>query len=150
MRHQDQLTQHISVFIQSNRFRADRPQYYNSLGVQLIQASDDLRYLTHVAKFCLKKIYKVGIHYQKVGVLMSHLMDKKFQQMDMFNQPSDEELTKTERTMAVFDAINQKFGRHTLYLAAEGCQTSWSMKRQMKSPNYTTQWSDIPIAMIKY
>ena len=149
MRQQQLVTQHLSIFIQSNRFRADLPQYNNAIDFRLVHATDDLRYLTRVAKFCLKKIYKKGIHYQKVGVLLSHLIDKNFQQMDLFNQPSDNALANAEHVMSVFDAINQKFGRHTLYLAAEGCSRPWSMKRQMKSPNYTTQWSDLPVVFIK-
>ena len=148
MRQQELLAQHISVFVQSNRFRKDLPQYNNAIDFKLIQATDDLRYLTRVAKFCLQKIYKQGIQYQKVGVLMSNLTDKQFRQLDMLNQPSDEELAKTEQMMSVLDAINQKYGRHTLYLAAEGCSTPWAMKRQLKSPSYTTKWDDLPIVIM--
>lgn len=149
MRQQQLVAQHMSIFVQSNRFRTDLPQYRTAIDFKLIQATDDLFYLTRVAQFCLKKIYKTGIHYQKVGVLVSNLVDKKFRQMDLFNQSSDEELAKTEQIMSVFDAINQKFGRHTLYLATEGRSKPWSMKRQMKSPNYTTQWNDLPIVFVK-
>ncbi len=149
MRQQALITAHLTVFIQSNRFRLDLPQYSNSISFKLIHATDDLCYLTRVAKFCLKKIYKEGIHYQKVGVLMSHLMDKPHQQMDFFNQPSDEKIAKTDLTLDVFDAINQKFGRHTLYLAAEGCSKPWTMKRQLISPNYTTQWDELAKVVIR-
>lgn len=148
MRHLGLQTKHVSVFIQSNRFRDDLPQYQNAIDFKLVHATDDLRYLTRVAKFCLKKIHKKGIHYQKVGVLMSQLTDKTTQQMDFFNQPSDDHLEKTERTMTVLDAINQKFGRHTLCLAAEGYIKPWSMKQHMKSPSYTTQWDELPVVFI--
>lgn len=144
MRQQQLLTQHISVFVQSNRFREDLLQYRNAIDFKLVHATDDLRYLTRVAKFCLKKIYKKGVHYQKVGLLLSQLIDNNVHQMDLFNQPTPHALEKTADLMAVLDKINQKFGRHTLYLAAEGQQQSWSMKQRMKSPNYTTQWHDLP------
>ena len=149
MRQQELITAHLSVFVQSNRFRLDLPQYSNAVSFKLIHATDDLCYLTRVAKFCLKKIYKEGIHYQKVGVLMSHLMDKSHQQLDLFNQPHDEKIAKTNRTLDVFDAINQKFGRHTLSLAAEGCSKPWLMKQHMKSPNYTTQWEELPKVIVQ-
>ncbi len=64
--------------------------------------------------------------------------------MDLFDQPSDETVAKTEQIMSIFDAVNHKFGRHTLYLAAEGSSKPWSMKRQLVSPNYTTQWGELP------
>lgn len=47
--------------------------------------------------------------------------------------------------MAVFDGINQKFGRHTIKLAAEGFDKPWAMRADMQSPRYTTQWSDLPV-----
>jgi len=149
MRQQQLIAQHLSVFVQSSRFRNDLPAYHNRIDFRLVQATDDLRYLTRVAKFCLKKIYKKGIHYQKAGVLLGDLIDKNHRQMDLFNQTSDAVLAKTEQVMSVFDAINHKFGRHTLYLAAEGSKKPWSMKRHKKSPGYTTQWSDLPLVMAR-
>jgi DNA polymerase V len=145
LRQQQQITQHITIFIRSNRFRSDLPHYANAIDVKLIHPTDDLCCLTRVAKFCLKKIYKEGIHYQKVGVLISHLMDKNFRQMDLFHQPEDDFFVKTERMMSCLDEVNRKFGRHTLYLAAEGCSKQWATKQQLKSPNYTTQWHELPV-----
>lgn len=146
LRQQQQITQHLTVFVQSNRFRNDLPQYTNAIDIRLIHATDDLSYLTRAAKFCLRKIYKKGIHYQKVGVLISNFMDKNFQQMDLFHQPQNDALAKVERMMSCLDDINKKFGRHTLHLAAEGCGKSWAMKQFLKSPHYTTQWNELPIA----
>jgi DNA polymerase V len=145
MRQQQLLTQHISVFVQSNRFRDDLLQYRNAIDFKLVHATDDLRYLTRVAQFCLKKIYKQGIHYQKVGILLSQLIDNNVHQMDLFNQPTSDALEKTARLMGIFDKINHKFGDHTLYLAAEGRLQPWSMKQHRKSPRYTTQWHELPI-----
>lgn len=149
MRHQQRITQHLSVFVRSNRFRQDLPQYYKKIDFKLICPTDDLRYLTRVAIFCLKKIYQTGIHYQKIGVLLNNLMDKNQQQKDLFDQPCDLSATKTEQVLSVLDAVNHKYGRHTLYLAAEGTHYEIEARQAMKSPNYTTQWSDIPVAFIK-
>lgn len=145
LRKQNLLAQQVSIFIKSNRFRKDLPQYHHAINFRLIQATDDLFYLTKIAKFCLKKIYKKGIQYQKVGVLVSDLIDKKYQQIDMFSQTNEATQKKTEQLLSTFDAVNRRFGGHTLYLAAEGCTKPWAMKRQMKSPNYTTQWNELPI-----
>lgn len=149
MRKQNLLAQHISIFIKSNRFREDLPQYSKSIDFRLIDATDDLIYLTKAAKFCLKKIYKKGIQYQKVGVLIGDLIDKKYKQIDMFSQINKETQEKTEQLLSTFDSVNRRFGRHTLYLAAEGCTKPWSMKRQMKSPNYTTRWNELPVVLVK-
>ncbi|QBS11174.1 DUF4113 domain-containing protein [Legionella israelensis] len=31
------------------------------------------------------------------------------------------------------------------HLASEGQLKLWKMRREMKSPNYTTQWSELPV-----
>jgi DNA polymerase V len=40
--------------------------------------------------------------------------------MDLFHQPSDEELFETEKVMKLIDGINKKYGPRTIRLAAEG------------------------------
>ena len=43
------------------------------------------------------------------------------------------------------DAINARFGKRTLSLAAINTQRqSWQMQRQFLSPAYTTRWSELP------
>ncbi|HAU1599278.1 TPA: Y-family DNA polymerase [Legionella pneumophila] len=149
MRRQGLITQHLSVFVRSNPFREDLAQYSNSIGFRLVNPTDDVRCLTSAAKFCLKKIFRQGIQYHKCGVLMADLVDKQYRQMDLFHQPSDEEVIETENVMKLIDGINQKYGPRTMRLAAEGFRKSWSMKRQLKSPHYTTRWSELPKAYIR-
>jgi DNA polymerase V len=46
--------------------------------------------------------------------------------------------------MNVFDALNQRYGRDTVFVAAQGIEQKWSMRREMLSPQYTTRWKDVP------
>ncbi|SQD80686.1 protein of unknown function [Moritella yayanosii] len=46
--------------------------------------------------------------------------------------------------MAVFDVLNQKYGRDTLFLGAQGIDKKWAMRRNMLTPQYTTKWLDLP------
>lgn len=149
MRRQGLITQHLSVFLRSNPFRTDLKQYYPSIGFRLVNPTDDIRHLTRCAKFALRKIYKPGIHYHKSGVMFAGLIGKQFRQIDMFNQPSNEEMAHTEVVMNTLDFINNKYGARTLRLAAEGFNKKWSMKRQLITPNYTTQWSDLPTVYVR-
>lgn len=149
MRRQGLTTQHLSVFIRSNSFREDLAQYSNSIGFRLVNPNDDLRHLTTIAKQGLKRIYRRGIQYHKCGVLLADLIDKQYYQKDLFHQPSDEQLFAAEKVMGLIDGINQKYGPKTMRLAAEGFRKSWSMKRQLKSPHYTTRWSELPVAYLK-
>jgi len=145
LRHHNLLVGQLTVFVRTNPFRADLPQYDNQMQFKLIHATDDLRVITKIAKLTLKKIYKSGFYYKKVGICFENLVSKNHQQLDLFNQPSDASLQKKDLLMNVFDSINQKFGRHTIALAAAGVSQPWSMRADLRSPRYTTRWSDLPV-----
>uniref|UniRef100_UPI001056259F DUF4113 domain-containing protein n=1 Tax=Legionella nautarum TaxID=45070 RepID=UPI001056259F len=70
---------------------------------------------------------------------------KQFKQIDLFNQLSDSEIEKKDKLLKTFDAINARFGRETIHLASEGASKPWAMRAELKSPAYTTQWTDLPI-----
>lgn len=144
LRQQRSLTQSIYVFVKTNRFREDLAQYNQAATITLATPTDDLRLITHHAKQCLQKIYKPGFQYKKVGVCLEELTSKDHRQLDIFHTP-DEHLEKREHLMSILDAINLKYGRHTIKLAAEGYSKSWAMKSDLKSPAYTTQWSELPL-----
>lgn len=148
LRQQGLVARHLSVFVQTNRFRHDLPQYQQSIGFKLVTPSDDLRYLTRSAKLCLRRIFRPGFHYQKAGVYLGDLLSRNYLQLDLFNQPSEDELNHTEQLMSVLDAVNKKYGRHTLRLAAEGYVKPWAMRAQLRSPCYTSDWSDLPVVIV--
>lgn len=144
LRHQHAQVLRLTVFVQTNPFRRDLLQYNNKIQFKLVQPTDDLRLLTRIARRCLFKIYKTGFQYKKVGVYFEELISQKYQQLDLFNQPTESLLHKKDDLMNLLDGINQKFGRHTIKLAAEGFVKPWAMRADMQSPHYTTQWSDLP------
>lgn len=150
LRKQELKVKHLCVFIRSNRFREDLAQYSNSFSIELPHSTDDIKIITKYAAFCLRKIYKQGIQYKKCGVLFSDLCDKSHQQYDMFSQPTEEALTQSEKTMNAIEAINGKYGTRTIHLAVEGLQKKWSMRSELRTPSYTTRWTDIPTAYAKY
>ncbi|KTD64319.1 Y-family DNA polymerase [Legionella spiritensis] len=145
MRRQKLTTHYLSVFVRSSPFRSDLPQYANNAGYRLVTPSDDLRHLTHCAKRCLQSIFKEGIYYQKAGVMLEELRPKEPTQADLFHHVSEAHRHKTERLMQIMETINDKFGRHSVRLAAEGHCRPWSLQAQIKSPAYTTRWSELPV-----
>lgn len=145
LRQQHLLVQQLSVFVRSHPFRHDLPQYHRRMLFNLIHPTDDLSLITKIAKHCLKKLFKQGIHYKKVGVCFEQVIDKRFRQMDLFHQVDSHVLHKREQIMEVFDKINSKYGRHSIQLAAEGYSKPWAMRAELKSPAYTTRWSDLVI-----
>lgn len=145
LRQQQSLVVCMSVFVHTNRHRQDLAQHFQSIEIRLVQPTDDLRVLTHLAKKGLSQIFKEGLFYKKTGVCFEELLPKAIQQLDLFQQMTQEESQKTEELMSVFERINQRFGRQALRLAAEGSSKPWDSRLQMRSPCYTTCWSELPV-----
>lgn len=51
---------------------------------------------------------------------------------------------KSDKLMQAIDALNQSYGKEMVSIAAAGVNTQWNMKREAKTPNYTTSWQDLP------
>ncbi len=148
MRNQGLTAERIYIFVHTNRFRKDLAQHVKSIELKFIKPTDDLRVVTKFAKEGLKHIFKPGFHYKKTGVCLMGLIPKNIKQADLFHQLTDDEIHKNDKLMTVFDAINKKYGRSTIHLAIEGNRKPWAMRAELKSPAYTTRWSDLPQAII--
>lgn len=149
LRTQKLRAQHVSVFINSNRFRTDQPQYHPSIDVTLAYPTDDLMKLTKAALSCLQKIYRAGIYYQKSGIMLTNLSGHTLQQLDLFHDEGSDLATQKEQLMQLVDQINARFGRQHLHLASDGLEQRYAMKSEMKSPRYTTTWSELPQVKIR-
>ena len=141
LRKQNSCAGSVFVYIRTSPFKPDEPQYSNGLTIPLPIPTDDTRQLVKVALWALKRIYRVGFRYAKAGVMLGELVSVNQVQPDFFAKNFSE---SKENLMGVLDAVNKKMGRGTMRLASEGFKKPWRMKQGNKSPNYTTQWNDIP------
>jgi DNA polymerase V len=141
LRKQNSCAGSVFVYIRTSPFKPDEPQYSNGLTIPLPIPTDDTRQLVKVALWALKRIYRVGFMYAKAGVMLGELVSVNQVQPDFFAKNFSE---SKENLMGVLDAVNKKMGRGTMKLASEGFKKPWRMKQGNKSPNYTTQWNDIP------
>jgi DNA polymerase V len=133
----------VCVYIRTNPFKEDDPQYQQSLVVLLSQSTDDTMKLVSAALNGLKAIYRSGFNYKKSGVLLMGLQAKETIQATLFDDPVEQ--AKSASMMRTMDAINQKMGSGCLTIAASGIQHRWAMRRDRKSPNYTTDWNELPM-----
>ncbi len=143
LRAQHSFAYSISVFLTTNRFRQDLAQYSECVSMKLITPTDDVRRLTQYARQCLKKIYKPGFFYKKVGVCLSDITENTVYQADLFQKECEKTTEKSKKFLAVLDHINARFGKRTIHLAALGFVKAWDTKFKFKSPAYTTRWSDL-------
>ena len=141
LRSQGSLAGMVQIYVQTNPHKATAPQYQRGLTIPLPEPTDDTLRLITIARWGLKKIYRPGYAYQKAGIALMNLRDAGTVQMNLFSKAKD-----NTRLMQVMDRINEDWGRGTLHSAAEGVQKEWKMKRELKSPGYTTRWDQLPVA----
>lgn len=135
----------LQVFVETNRFK-EQEWYANAKAVALPRATNFTPDLIAAAEMGLKSIFLPGRHYKRAGVLVSELQGDPNVQPDLFNEMSVDALERRSRAMNAVDSINRRFGRGTTRFLAEGIEQSWQMKRQLKSPAWTTKLAEIPVA----
>ncbi|MEM6852887.1 MAG: Y-family DNA polymerase [Planctomycetota bacterium] len=140
----------MQVFIRTDRFREDQPQYGNTATVRLEVPTADVCELTAIAARMLAGIYKPGFAYKKAGVMLLDLQLEAQRQTGLFD-PLDREARS--KVLTVYDAINARWGRGTITTAARSLgeeqrrqtKRTWQMKREFLSPAYTTDWTQLPV-----
>ena len=131
----------VQVYIRTSPHKMPAQQYQQGLTIPLRESTDDTLRLTTIARWCLKKIYRPGFAYQKAGIALMNFSDAHNVQLSLFSKNKD-----NIRLMQVMDRINSIWGRGTLHSAAEGVHKAWQVKREKKSPCYTTRWDQLPVA----
>lgn len=141
LRHDKSVAASLCVYVRTNPFKPEEPQYQRSMIVPMSQPSDNTTKLVHAALSGLKAIYRSGYHYKKSGVLLMGLQPKETFQATLFDDPVAQ--ARSDSIMSVMDAINRRMGKGSLTVAASGITQRWAMRRVRKSPAYTTEWGDL-------
>ena len=144
LREQHSVAGAITIFIQTNPFMRYEAQYAQSIVMPLPDPIDNSLELTEVAMRGLRKIFKAGFRYKKAGVILNLLADKPVVQQSLFEDVAAK--GKSAELMKTIDSINGRYGKTLVQSAATGTKKSWEMRSGNKSPNYTTNWSQLPFA----
>ena len=93
-----------------------------------------------------KQLYMPGARYRKTGVMFFGLEKVgRARQLDLFKPNHD---AKPSPLYAAVDHLNARFGKRTVFSAAEGIgPKSWHVKRDKISPHFTTSWNEIPVVV---
>jgi DNA polymerase V len=133
----------VSTFILTDTHDPAEPQHtgYATLPMA-VPTAHTARIITR-AKDALETIYRPGHAYKKAGVMLSGLSSGDGRQYNLLDDPPDKE---GERLMAALDAVNRRWGRGSLQYAAANLGKSWRMRQARKSPRFTTDWDELPLA----
>lgn len=134
-----QKAKYIRIFILPSR-HGDFLLQGASVELSLESPLNDTLALLKVAHGLLESVFVAHVPYQKVGVAVGSFVPETVEQLDLFGagQPMSSGVL-----MSVVDTLNHKFGHETLKLGSRLQGATWKAKAELRSPGYTTKWTDI-------
>jgi len=146
LRRQEGRAGQVLVFIHTSAFRHGERQYSRSITVPMRRPTADSGLLVATAVRALQAIYRPGYKFAKAGVMLLDLQEGSLEQHEL---DLDESASDRSGLMGTIDRINDRFGRSTVALASAGvarCERGWTMRQELRTPDYTTRWTDLPRA----
>ncbi len=148
LREEGLVAKGIKVFITTKRF-GDPPHYSNGVAGSLPEHTARASAFAGASRQLLEPIYRGGYGYKKAGVCLYDIRPSRPHQESLFGEGRKE----GEDLMEAVDRINREHGKGAIGLAAAGLPEGkghlgreWTMKRQKRSPRYTTRWDELPVA----
>lgn len=150
LRKQKSACSMLNVFIQSNFFREDLPQYSCNAAYFFSTPTFTTTEIVTAAEEVLERIFKPGIHYKRAGVMLSDISSGQVIQPDLFDYDAARSV-KYRNISEAMDEINRRLGSDMVILAAQqypqkdeegkNVKFSHAIRRAMKSPDYSTSFS---------
>ena len=152
LRKQDTVASIVGVFLNTNAFREDLPQYWNFQEQRLVTPTNSSITIVKTANDILEKMYIKGYHYKKAGVIVMGIGPINPIEQDLFDFNA-EQFEKMKRLDAVVDRINRLQGSETIILGSQQYTKkdgkgkaevfANAIKHDFRSKNPTTRWSDV-------
>lgn len=139
LRKQGSCCNSIQVFIATNFYRKDLPQYSNSICIKLPFATNSTFELAEYAVIGLEQIFKKGYAYKRAGVFVMDFTPENNQQLNLFQNRNAKHIP----VMKAMDKLNRKYGCDLLRLGAQAPGKTWRMKQEKLSPHYTTNINEV-------
>lgn len=152
LRRQHTVASVVSVFLSTNPFREDLPQYNNYCEHRFLTPTANSIDIVKAAAHCAEGIYRPGFCYKRAGVIVMSIDSGPGIQTNFLDFDADR-FQKIKHLDQVVDRLNKVNGTETIVLGSQqypgkgrgdkSPKFEEAIKREFKSPNYTTRWSDI-------
>jgi len=146
LRRQGSLASEVQVFAHTSPFR-EGPKFSKSVIVPLRRPTSDTSALVRAAAMGMHSIYRPGFDLIKAGVILLDLIPNTVSQGEL-ELDVEAEGDRT-RVMMAMDSLNERFGKGAVHIASAGTnghQSQWGMRQERMTPQYTTKWTEVPIA----
>jgi len=139
LRRQNSHCNMIMVFVHTNYFRKDLPQYSRNIIIKTDYPTNSTIDLSKYAKIGLRAIYKEGYNYKKAGVIVMGLTPNNETQLSFFDTSNP----KHQPLMSTIDKLNLSYGVNKVKFGNQSLGRQWKMKQEKLSPRYTTSIKEV-------
>jgi len=142
LRRQGSAANVISVFVvakgqdANTGFRGNTLTSHTTLPV----ATSATNELIKPAVKLVDRLFEKGRQYKKAGVMLSGLVPDNTIQANLFKEEKD---NNKRLLMSMLDNVNFSMRNDIVKFAASGTKRDWKMRMEMRSPRYTSRWSEL-------
>ncbi|MGI4886462.1 MAG: Y-family DNA polymerase [Janthinobacterium lividum] len=137
----------LTVFIETSKYAGPPPPYSFSAQLTLPTATDDTLTLASWARRGLARIWRPGQRYVKAGLVLDGLERAGASQQASLFAAAEARSPARAKLMGALDALNAKYGAGAVRVGAAvgpaGQPAPWGMRREAKSPAFTTDWGEL-------
>ncbi|MBK6742639.1 MAG: Y-family DNA polymerase [Hydrogenophilales bacterium] len=135
----------LQVFLATNPFIPNEPQYHPALLINFPSPTQDTARLIEAARAGVARLFRPEFRYKKAGVMLMDLGPVGIRQGELFSAEDTVGDERRRRLLTTMDTLNAEMGKGTLRFAVEGIGQSWKMRRGNLTPAYTTEWDALAI-----
>jgi DNA polymerase V len=137
-----QLAKEASVSLRTNRHRPGYQTHTET--IRFGTPTADTGVITSQLIKLLTENLPPHTDFHRADVLLHDLISEDSLQTDILGTVDLTENSASTRKMQALDAINRQHGKHTIGLAAEHLSQKWQPRKHLASPQYTSNWQDLP------
>ena len=108
----------MTVFVATNHYRTDLPQYDNSASMRIDPPTNVSAEITGYAQQLLKAVFRPGYKYKRAGVTITSVIRDRDVLRSLWENEHDRH-NRQLRLDEVIDAVNSHVGRGTLRLGSQ-------------------------------
>ncbi|MEK7594015.1 MAG: Y-family DNA polymerase [Patescibacteria group bacterium] len=144
LRHDGLLAKNAVISLNTNRHH---PNYqYQRQTINFATPTADTGHITAQLVEAAGQLFNPQARYHRANILLYDLIAQDSLQPDLFGITNLAVHEASQARSQALDALNSRYGHRTVRYAAEDLSNTWQPKRELRSPRYTTDWGDLPVA----
>ncbi len=144
LRREGLLARRAVVYFASNKHK---PDYQRQRAEMIFRTpTADTGVITAELVRLTQQMFRPGMPYHRGDILLHDLVPQDRFQADLLGQVDLVKDARSQAKLQALDGLNNRYGPRTVRFAAEDLSARWEPKHELRSPRYTTNWDELPVA----